>query len=904
MRIDALISGSINHTVSRIFDEPINCTGHNVLKFDTRASRIGKNVEFSLIDTGSVSAGITKTINHSYLNTWQKELINVTTNSGTYNKIEFKILNDDADNTIYIDSMSFGMPDIYWIDSFEYPTDGILRNNWAPVVEKEIPWTPEEISTALWLDAADSSTITESGGAVSAFSDKSGNSRNFSQATTSMQPTTGVSTKNGLNVLDFAANCLTSDDTPSVWKFLHDATKSSVFAVAQFGDIANPEAVYPLMGTSAGTSGNAGYAVGYEDRPVVTGANDASMIQVGNGSAQLYGRVVWNFGGTDNPIATEFNNLIPAGQFNVVGWLTDPGNATPAARGKTSVNGGNLLGNNEWSATLSTANPTHTLQIGAFGNNVLPMTGKVAEIIIVSGLVDTDTRQKIEGYLAWKWGLEATLPSGHPYKTAAPTQEIQAYSDVIEVYTDNSSPTYGNFSLRAETVISGSKTYGFEKEFTQDIGLKDYNSLSFDTKSNRVGENVEFSMIVDTSTSGTQETVSKKIHHNDINIWQKEIIDFSSLFDTSLFYIRKIAFNILNDDLDNIFYIDNMYLSDFQPPIDEPVIIKNLSLSIDHTKIDEDLTNFPLMISLVSGTCDIFDQLGENNLKFKIETEDGTQCYTEIEDWNYSNGKACLWTKVPTIASSVDTKLTLTYSSSFDDNVSYIGTTGSGVSYNVWDDNFVAVYHMNQDPSTGGACLLDSTSNDNDSTPDGAMTRGDLVDGDHGKALDFDGSNDHSHLPTFGVFDGSSDFTVSARIKIDTIKECRLFSFWGENILAGVFGDNTDNNIYSVRLRSDSIWSTPVQTNALSASTWYTLTVRYDTTNGFVLFVDGSSVDTSSAIAIDSYSDVSQISGQNTSSDRYFDGLISHIEISDTNRTFAWIKAAHTTLTNNLITIT
>jgi hypothetical protein len=617
MRIDALISGSINHTVSRTFNELIKCTGHNVLKFDTKASRIGKNLEISLINTSSsgIDWNTTKTINHSYSNIWQKETINITNNNDLYDKIEFKILNDDADNTIYIDNMSFGMPDIYWIDSFEYPTDEILRNNW-----------------------------------------------------------------------------------------------------------------------------------------------------------------ITTYSGTTN--------------------------------------------------------------------------------------------------------------SG------------------IALYTDNSSPTYGNFSLRAETVISGSKTYGFEKEFTQDIGLKDYNSLSFDTKSNRVGENVEFSMIVDTSTSGTQETVSKKIHHNDINIWQKEIIDFSSLFDTSLFYIRKIAFNILNDDLDNIFYIDNMYLSDFQPPIDEPVIIKNLSLSIDHTKIDEDLTNFPLMISLVSGTCDIFDQLGENNLKFKIETEDGTQCYTEIEDWNYSNGKACLWTKVPTIASSVDTKLTLTYSSSFDDNVSYIGTTGSGVSYNVWDDNFVAVYHMNQDPSTGGACLLDSTSNDNDSTPDGAMTRGDLVDGDHGKALDFDGSNDHSHLPTFGVFDGSSDFTVSARIKIDTIKECRLFSFWGENILAGVFGDNTDNNIYSVRLRSDSIWSTPVQTNALSASTWYTLTVRYDTTNGFVLFVDGSSVDTSSAIAIDSYSDVSQISGQNTSSDRYFDGLISHIEISDTNRTFAWIKAAHTTLTNNLITIT
>jgi hypothetical protein len=35
--------------------------------------------------------------------------------------------------------------------------------------------------------------------------------------------------------------------------------------------------------------------------------------------------------------------------------------------------------------------------------------------------VDTDTREKIEGYLAWKWGLEGNLPIGHPYKSAAPT---------------------------------------------------------------------------------------------------------------------------------------------------------------------------------------------------------------------------------------------------------------------------------------------------------------------------------------------------------------------------------------------------------------------------------------------------------------------------------------------------
>jgi len=51
--------------------------------------------------------------------------------------------------------------------------------------------------------------------------------------------------------------------------------------------------------------------------------------------------------------------------------------------------------------------------------------GKIGEIILVQGAVDTPTRQKIEGYLAWKWNLIANLPSDHPYKNVAPTAPIQ-----------------------------------------------------------------------------------------------------------------------------------------------------------------------------------------------------------------------------------------------------------------------------------------------------------------------------------------------------------------------------------------------------------------------------------------------------------------------------------------------
>jgi hypothetical protein len=64
-------------------------------------------------------------------------------------------------------------------------------------------WTPASISTSAWYDAADESTITESSGSVSQWSDKSGNDAHATQTSGSFQPSTGTETINGLNVIDF-----------------------------------------------------------------------------------------------------------------------------------------------------------------------------------------------------------------------------------------------------------------------------------------------------------------------------------------------------------------------------------------------------------------------------------------------------------------------------------------------------------------------------------------------------------------------------------------------------------------------------------------------------------------------------------------------------------------------------
>ena len=53
-----------------------------------------------------------------------------------------------------------------------------------------VAWTPASLgsSLALWLDASDASTITSTGGLVSEWRDKSGNSRHATQATSAYQP--------------------------------------------------------------------------------------------------------------------------------------------------------------------------------------------------------------------------------------------------------------------------------------------------------------------------------------------------------------------------------------------------------------------------------------------------------------------------------------------------------------------------------------------------------------------------------------------------------------------------------------------------------------------------------------------------------------------------------------------
>ena len=82
------------------------------------------------------------------------------------------------------------------------------------------------------------------------------------------------------------------------------------------------------------------------------------------------------------------------------------------------------------SNTTGTTNTTSisnsdNFDIGARAVGAGAMTGDIAEILVGGSTLDTNQRQKIEGYLAHKYGLTGNLPSDHPYKTAAPGYRVQ-----------------------------------------------------------------------------------------------------------------------------------------------------------------------------------------------------------------------------------------------------------------------------------------------------------------------------------------------------------------------------------------------------------------------------------------------------------------------------------------------
>lgn len=342
-----------------------------------------------------------------------------------------------------------------------------------------------------------------------------------------------------------------------------------------------------------------------------------------------------------------------------------------------------------------------------------------------------------------------------------------------------------------------------------------------------------------------------------------------------------------------------------------------LALVIDKDKFDSPQSNFPLAIHLsinsgINGfdSTRVFDELevDGNRKKIAITTADETtELYVEIERWDTANKKAVLHVKVPSISSSEDTLLYLYYDSSHADNTTYIGDTTDAVTHNVWDSNFVGVWHMAQDPDGDPAnAIKDSTSYQFDGTPGGSMTSADFVNGQVGKAIEFDLTNDHIDLGDITETDNVVGVTWEAIAKnnlggVDYVvigrwANATQMQLWMDSTgrWQGIVGDHTGFPSLMTNPGVDAP-SGEFQHLALvldgNTLTLYVNGVEVGSeTNGS--FVDGLRPSQGTNIFI----------GADHDDDHNFGDVIDEVRFSIEARSVAWLKATHASSFDNSIT--
>ncbi len=249
------------------------------------------------------------------------------------------------------------------------------------------PNFPRAVSgLSMWFDAADRTSITLSGTNVSQWNDKSGKGNNLSAA--SSQPTYTFNARNNLNVVTYDGTQNLTTGSISANNFAGGTVNLTTFVV------------FSLSNTNTGTTYSSPFCWangGGAPRIAPTWEGTANGLEMDVGG-----------GGT---IRTSFSSpaLATNNTFYFLSYWKN------GATTQLNVNGSNgASGSGQDTTNYGSCNFAFNVGNG-YSNSSYFMRGNIGEIIFFSTTLNTTTFQQIEGYLAYKWGLQGTLPTTHPY---------------------------------------------------------------------------------------------------------------------------------------------------------------------------------------------------------------------------------------------------------------------------------------------------------------------------------------------------------------------------------------------------------------------------------------------------------------------------------------------------------
>ncbi len=296
--------------------------------------------------------------------------------------------------------------------------------------------------------------------------------------------------------------------------------------------------------------------------------------------------------------------------------------------------------------------------------------------------------------------------------------------------------------------------------------------------------------------------------------------------------------------------------------------------------VSSTLSDFPVYINITYDS----DMLTDfSDLRF-YDTEcldTGNELDYEIE--NYTDIKADVWVKIPSLTSSGKT-ISMYYK---NNTAVSSGENSTGV----WDDNYVMVQHLQEtDIDDGAGDIKDSTSYSNNGTT-ANMDTDDQVAGQVDGSFEFDGDDDYVEVP----YDSNLNpqvFTISAWInkKITKKQLISIRSGWY------YWGIDAEDKMFFQRGGDD--WATVNTWQTTSSNTWHHITVTRNSTGDVTLWMDGAILPLWTGSHLDDMSSSNALVIGSDLIDSYFNGTIDEVRISNTIRSADWINQTYQLIAN------
>lgn len=323
---------------------------------------------------------------------------------------------------------------------------------------------------------------------------------------------------------------------------------------------------------------------------------------------------------------------------------------------------------------------------------------------------------------------------------------------------------------------------------------------------------------------------------------------------------------------------------------------KRVTIDGDQVGGSADLTNFPLLIGVTDNdlrtTANNGNVENANGYDITFTTSDGTTGLNhEIISYDATTGAYVAWVNVSTVSYNSDTDIYMYYGNS--------AISGDPSSTSTWNSNYVAVWHLEDDPNGDVAgSMLDATSNNNDGQPQGTMTTADLVTGQIGNAIDLDGTDDYITVPDAASL-RVTDNTITLSGWINTegdLDNDEGFILKGanndESYLLGT--DNNGANNEELRGRINNSGNN-FEGGAIGTSGWQYATVVYDGTN-VIGYINGAVV-FSSAFSTNIDNSIGEAVLLGTRADltgtRFFEGILDELRISEAAHTAGWVATEY-----------